>query len=620
MLQNIRDKSQGLIAKAIIGLIVILMAFTGFEAIFNSVNNDQTAAEVNGEEITIPEVNQAVEMQRRQLAQQLGPNFDSSMLDDGLLRESAVNGLIDRMLLLQGAQASGFAFSEQALDQLIVQTPEFQVNGVFDPARFDQTIAQMGYGRLQFRDMLKKEMLVAQLRAGVSGTSFVTEEDIRAFAALERQTRDFAVRTVKATKEGVDVSDDEVNAFYDKNASRFMSPEQVVIEYVELKKQAFVDEADVSEDDLQALYQREIANLAERRRAAHILIEVNDQESDAQAKARIEELRKRIDAGEDFAALAKEASQDQGSASEGGDLGFAGPGVYDPAFEKALYALDQNGVSEPVKTAYGWHLIKLLGVQSADVPTFESLKAKLTEELKAQQADSRFLEASKTLESSAFESSDLAQPAEEMGLKVQTSAPFGREGGEGLTANRQIAQAAFSQEVLEERANSQLIELDPETSIVLRVKEHLVPKQLPLAEVADQIRLQLSQQKASEKAKAEGEKYIADARNGGSSTGNASDWQVIEAANRNQEGVDPAVLQQAFRMAKPEDGQNEYAGIALNDGDFAIIRLDGVNSQATELSEEDLANYRRFLASRVGQQDFLAFRQQLREQADIERR
>lgn len=619
MLQNIRDKSQGWIAKAIIGLIVVLMAFTGFEAIFNSVTHNQTAAEVNGEEITIPEVNQAVEMQRRQLAQQLGPDFDASMLDDRLLRDSAINGLIDRMLLLQGAQKAGFAFSDAAVDQLIVQTPEFQVNGAFDAARFDQVIGQMGYSRLQFRDLLQKEMLVAQLRAGVSGTSFVTDQDIAAFAALERQTRDFATRKFTANPASVAVSDDELKAFYDKDPARFMSPEQVVLEYIELKKQAFMDQIEVTDEELRSQYAKDTANQTERRRASHILIEVNDKQDDAQAKATIEKLRDRLDSGEDFAAVAKEASQDPGSAPEGGDLGYAGQGVYDPAFEKALYALKEGEVSEPVRTEFGWHLIKLTGVQAADLPSFDSIKAKLADEVKAQRADVRFVEASKTLENSAFESADLAQPAEELGLKIQTSAPVGREGGEGITANRQVMQAAFSQEVLDERANSPVLELDPETAVVVRVKEHRKPEQLPLEQVSEQIRAQLVQQKASEQARSEGEKLISDFKSNPSEE-HGSGWQVVEAADRNQDGIEPAVLQQAFRMPKPAEGKPRMAGVTLNNGDFVVVRLDGVNVPEQALSDEEKANYRRFLASRAGQQDFFAYREMLRETADIERK
>ncbi|MGP0173110.1 SurA N-terminal domain-containing protein [Pseudomonas sp. NCHU5208] len=614
MLQNIRDNSRGWIAKTIIGLIVILMAFTGVEAIYTGTSNRNNAAEVNGDTITLNELNQAVEMQRRQLLQQLGRDFDPSLLDEKLLREAALKGLIDRKLLLQGAKDAGFAFSQPALDQVILQTPEFQTDGRFDAARYDQVIRQMGYTRLQFRQMLEEEMLIGQLRAGIGASSFVTEEQARAYASLERQTRDFASFTVKADAAAIKVADDEVKAYYDEHASEFMSPEQVVLEYVQLDKERLFDQVKVTDEELQPLYQSEIANLAEQRDAAHILIEGDD---DA-AKKKIEEIKARIDAGEDFAALAKEFSQDPGSAANGGDLGYAGPGVYDPAFEKALYALKQGEVSAPVKSSFGWHLIKLLGVQSPEVPSFASIRDKLARDYKEQQVEKRFVELSKELEDSAFESADLTQPAQELGLEVKVTEPFGREGGSsGITANRQVLQAAFSPEVLEEGANSSTIELDPSNVVVVRLKQHLKPEQLPLEQVAESIRNHLAQERATAAAKTEGERLLAAVKAGDEKT---QTWARQEAVTRSQEGVEPKVLQTLFRMVKPESKDApSYAGVVLNNGDYVVLRLDGVSVPEGALSEKELAMYRNFLASREGQQDFAAYRKQLQDKADIER-
>ncbi len=614
MLQNIRDNSRGWIAKTIIGLIVMLMAFTGFEAIVTGTSNRNNAAKVNGDTITLNELGQAVEMQRRQLLQQLGRDFDASLLDEKLLREASLKGLIDRKLLLQGARDAGFAFSQPALDQVILKTPEFQTEGRFDPARFDQVIRQMGYTRLQFRQMLEEEMLIGQLRAGLGASSFVTEDQARAFASLERQTRDFASLVIKADSAATKVSDEDVKSYYDEHAAEFMSPEQVVLEYVQLDKDSLFDSVDVTDEELQPLYQSEIANLSEQRQAAHILIEGDD---DA-AKKKIEEIKARIDAGEDFAALAKEFSQDPGSAANGGDLGYAGQGVYDPAFEEALYALKPDQVSQPVHTAFGWHLIKLLGVQGAEVPSFDSLKEKLARDYKAQQVEQRFVELSKQLEDAAFEASDLAQPAQELGLKVQVTEPFGREGGaSGITANRQVLQAAFSPEVLEDGNNSSTIELDPSTVVVIRAKQHLKPEQLPLEQVAESIRGHLQQERASAAAKAEGERLLAAAKAGENPR---KDWSVQEAVTRSQEGVEPKVLQALFRMPKPESKDApSFAGVVLNNGDYVVLRLDGVSVPEAALSEQEVGMYRNFLASREGQQDFAAYRKQLEAKADIDR-
>ncbi|WP_434573189.1 SurA N-terminal domain-containing protein [Pseudomonas sp. Z3-8] len=622
MLQNIRDNSQGWIAKTIIGIIVALMALTGFEAIFQATTNSNDAAKVNGEKISQNELSQAVDMQRRQLMQQLGKDFDASLLDEKMLRDSALKGLIDRKLLLQGAHDAKFAFSEAALDQVILQTPEFQVDGKFSPERFDQVIRQLGYGRLQFREMLAQEMLIGQLRAGLAGSGFVTDAQVLAFARLEKQTRDFATLTVKADPAAVKLTDDEVKAYYDQHAKEFMTPDQVVIDYLELKKASFFDQVSVKDEDLQAAYQKEIANLSEQRRAAHILIEVNDKVTEAQAKAKIEEIQARLAKGESFEALAKEFSQDPGSANNGGDLGYAGPGVYDPEFEKALYALNKDQVSAPVRTDFGLHLIKLLGVEAPEVPTFASLKDKLTRDLKTQQVEQRFVEATKQLEDASFEASDLAQPAQDLKLTVHTSAPFGREGGEGIAANRAVITAAFSPEVLEEGANSTAIELDPETVVVLRAKEHRKPQQLPLETVAGPIRAQLAKEHASAAAKTQADELIASLRDGKTALDkpvNGQGWKVVEAATRSQEGIDPAVLQALFRMSKPESKDKPtFASVTLPDGGVTVLRLNGVNEGAAP-TEEEKAEYRRYLASRVGQQDFAAYRKQLESEADIKR-
>ncbi|MBI6631660.1 SurA N-terminal domain-containing protein [Pseudomonas paralactis] len=623
MLQNIRDNSQGWIAKTIIGIIVALMAFTGIEAIFQaSGNNAQDVAKVNGEQITQTELSQAVDMQRRQLMQQLGKDFDASLLDEKLLRDAALKGLIDRKLLLQGAADAKFGFSEAALDQVILQTPEFQVDGKFNAERFDQVIRQLGYSRMQFRQMLTQEMLIGQVRAGIAGSGFVTDAEVLAFARLEKQTRDFATVNIKADPTAVKLTDDEVKAYYDQHAKEFMTPDQVVIDYLELKKSSFFDQVTVKDDELQAAYEKETANLAEQRRAAHILIEVNDKVTEAQAKAKIEEIQARLAKGEKFEALAKEFSQDPGSANNGGDLGFAGPGVYDPDFETALYGLKQDQVSAPVRSAFGWHLIKLLGVEAPEVPSFASLKDKLTRELKAQQVEQRFVEATKQLEDAAFEASDLAQPASDLKLTVHTSAPFGREGGEGVAANRAVVTAAFSPEVLDEGANSSAIELDPETIIVLRAKEHLKPAQLPLESVAAAIRTQMTKERASAAAKAHADELIASLRDGKTALDQPIDgqaWKVTEAATRSQESIDPAVLQALFRMPKPAaKDKPTFTTVTLRDGSLVIVRLNGVNEAAAPTDEEK-AQYRRFLASRIGQQDFAAFRKQLETQADIKK-
>ncbi|HKM37331.1 MAG TPA: SurA N-terminal domain-containing protein [Thiopseudomonas sp.] len=622
MLQNIRDNSTGWISKSIIGLIVVLFAFTGFDAILGSTSNSNNAAKVNGEEITLDALAEAKNNQRRQLIQQFGQDFDTNLIDESLLSEAALKGLITRALLVQAADQSDFAYSSAAIDQFILQAPEFQDDGQFSADRFDQVIRQMGYSRLQFRKMIEEEMRTGQLRAGIAASAFVTEQEANAFARLERQTRDFAMLSIKPDFDNVAISAEQIEAYYNDHTTDFMTDEQVVVEYIELKKSALFDQVTVDDEQLQELYKAEIANLAEQRRAAHILIEISDDVSDEQARAKADEAIARINAGETFASVATELSDDVGSAQQGGDLGFATQGVYEPEFEDVLYALKQDQISEPVRTDYGWHVIQLLDVEEADIPSFDSLKDKLAQSLKAQEVEQRFVEIIKDLEGLAYESADLQQPAAELNLDIQVSEAFGREGKEGLFANRQILAAAFSTEVLEEGANSLAIELDPETTIVLRVKEHLRPQQIELAEVRQQIEQQLVNEQAIEQAQTTGTALLAslqDSQTPVTQAQETQEWQMVEAAMRDQEGIDPQVLQTLFKMPKPDVDSAKFAGLSLNDGSYVVLQLTGVSDPATPLNADELAQYQQILASRAGQVDFNALMQQLELDAKIQR-
>lgn len=617
MLQNIRDRSTSWISKVIVGLIVVLLSFTGFEAIMSSTSNRNNAAKVNDTEITLDALAQEKSIQQRQLAQQFGADFNMAGLDDKLLNEMALKSLIGRTLLLQAAEKSGIVSSTAAVDSFIVQFPEFQQDGQFDAQRFDQVLRQMGYGRMQFRRMLEQDIQLTQLQSGIINSAFVTAQEAEAFARLERQTRDFSMVEIKPDLNAVEVADSEVEAFYQSSLERYMTPEQVVLEYIELSKSALASQIEVSEEDVRDAYEAAIANLAEQRRAAHILFEAGTEKELAEALEKAQATAGRIAAGEDFAALASELSDDPGSAVDGGDLGFAGPDVYEPAFEDALYALEKGQVSEPVQTAFGWHLIKLLDVQGADIPELADMRDSLLQDVRAGKVEQLFVEQVDALEGAAYEAADLQQPAQELGLQVKLSPAFGREGGEGIFANRQVIEAAFSEEILEEGANSHALELDADTVVVLRVKEHHKPEQLALADVRDGIVELLRVDKAGEQTRVQGEELLTALSEDRAEP--TPDWQRFEAATRMEDSVEPQVLQQVFRMPKPDDGQFSHAGLSLPDGRYVVLRLAGVGTPEEAVAPEQLQALRDILASRLGQGDFAAFTRRLEKDAKIER-
>jgi peptidyl-prolyl cis-trans isomerase D len=626
MLQKMRDNAQSWVAKVIVGVIVLIFALTGWESISRFTSNEQTAAEVNGTVISRMELEQAVSLQRRQLIQQLrqmgNDNFDPSMIDDNLLRASVLDGLIERAILLQGAEDARLRVSEAMIDQLILGTPDFQVNGQFDAGRFDVVIRNMGLpSRMAFRDLVRQELLIAQFRNAFEATAFATPAERLMLARLETQTRDFAVIEIPAQHEVVEVAEEEIREYYETNLQQFMSPEQVVIESITLSRSAFFDQVTVEDSAVEALYQREIGNLAEQRRAAHILLEADGE--DAEVLARAEALRERIIGGEDFAEVAREASEDPGSASRGGDLGFTPRGSFDPDFEEALFALQEGEVSEPVRTSYGYHLIKLTALQAPDLPPLEEMRENLEQELKAELVERRFVEATQELANLVYESEDLQRPAEAMDLEIEVHGPVERSGGEGLTSNPRVMMAAFDEEVLVDGRNSQLLELDADTVVAIRVREHQRPQQLTLDQASAEITDILQYRKATERAEAAAVEAIERIRSGAEAPQDVAaslgqSWTEYEAVSRSSNELPPALLRSVFAMPRPSAGV-VYGQFRQPDGGRWVVELRGVATPQDVEAQAESPMFAQFIAGQTGEQDFNAVQERLRQDADIER-
>jgi len=631
MLQNMRDNAQSWVAKVIVGVIVLIFALTGWESISRFSSDAEKAAEVNGQVISKLELEQAVALQRRQLVQQLqqmgNNNFDPGMIDESFLRTSVLDGLVERSVLIQGAEEAGFAVSDQMIDQLILSTPDFQVNGKFDSDRFDVVIRNMGMpSRMAFRDLVRQQLLITQYRNGYEATAFATPVERKYLADLENQTRDFSVIDVPVgDASAVSVSDEEIEQYYASNAQQFMTPEQVVLNTLTLSRASFFDQVEVSEEAVNELYQREIGNLAEQRRASHILVEVPEDASDADAKARIEAAAARIDAGEDFAAVAADVSDDGGSAREGGDLGYVIKGSFDQSFDDALFALSVDEVSAPVRTSYGYHLIKLTDLKSPEVPTLDSMREQLVQELKSQQVEREFVEASQELANLAHEASDLAEPAAALGLEVETLGPVERLGGEGLAANPKVMNAAFSDDVLKHEYNSELIELDADTVAVVRVKQHMKPEQRPLADVKQEISELIAYDKAEQASAEKADQYIAELKSGELSVDalaqqQEAEWQQYEAVGRSSSEIATPLLRSVFALPKPTAEKAVYARIKQPAGGYWLVALRGVaTAEDVQAEEGSDAQYQQFIAGQSGQQDFSAAQEQLRADAEIER-
>ena len=627
MLQFMRDKAKSWVTFVIVGVIAFMMAITGLETLAPNPNNPEVAS-VNGKEITRAELAQAVDQQRRMLMQQMGEQFDPSLLDDKMLQESVLNSLIDRQLMLNDAESNKMEVGAQALDQLILSMPQFQVDGRFNQDRYQMMVRNYGMSPLQFREALREEILLQQLRAGITDSEFVTRKELEKLNALEHQTRDLSWATleVASVRAAINPSDNEIQAYYDAGQDRFMTPEQVVIQYVDLKKSDISKTIAVSEKEVREEYDLRIKDLQNRSAASAnvsvILIEEGSKRTAEEAQSRAEEIITKLKGGADFAELAKAYSDDPVTSGKGGDLGEVQPGFFGDAFDSAVADLADGEVSGPVQTRFGIQILKVTSRRQQELPSFESLRAEIETSLKQSEVDSLYLQQSRELADISFESADLSQPAEQLGLTIRTSDPFARSGGVGVAADQRIVNAAFSDDVLDLGANSELIEVSPDRSVVVRVKEHMRPELMPLGDVKDSIILTLKNQQAEEQLQNKAKELIASLKSGTDqkqvADENGFEWKAEIKVPRSQSGVPARLLQKAFTMPNPGNGV-VYDTVILPTGNLALIALSAIYPGETGSDDaERLKAVSQFIASDAGRNQFTDYLRSLKQRGKIE--
>lgn len=628
MLQSMRDRAKSWVTIIVVAIIAFMMAITGLESLAPNPNNP-TVASVNGQDITRAQLLQSLEQQRRMLMQQIGEQFDPSMIDEGVFRKAVLQSLVDRALQLQDAQKQGMNIGQEALDRMIVSMPEFQQDGRFDQTRFQMLLRNFGMTPLQFRQMLKEENLLLQLRSGLSASEFVTDGELQNLSALENQTRDMAWLVLESApvREAITPSEEEIQNYYDSNKDSFMTPEEVVVNYIELSKAVLADATRVTDEAISEEYQKRIDTLKAnkgRPKVASILVATGKKRSLEEARQRADEVLAQLAQGKAFAELAKDYSDDPVTAAKGGDMGSVEPGFFGEAFDQAVASLKVGEVSQPVATDYGLQIIKLTAAsQEVKIPTLQELRENIVNSLRRRMVEERFLERSRQLADISFEAADLNQPAEVLDLAIKSSAAFGRNGGEGIANNPKVVEAAFSDDVLNMGANSEVIELSPDTVIVLRIKEHRQPELIPLEKVREQVTAVLKKQKAlvqlQEKASqlvaslgAEGADIQAIAREAGLK------WQEGKAVSRGQAGINRQLLAKAFKMPHPDADRPVLDYAELPNGDVAVIALSAVYPGA--YSSEDRKKMQgmiQYIANSKGRNIYSEYLQSLKNRGSV---
>ena len=621
MLQNIRDNSQGVIAKVIIGLIVAVFALWGVEGIIGGFITTPPIAEVNGEEINELQLQNSVQ----QVLASMGPNANS--LDPGFVEDLALNQLIDEVVLRQTAERSALAISSNRIDRFILNSPQFQIDGVFDPELAVRTMASMGLSAPLYREDLGQRMALSQIANAYAGSNFLTEGELGQLIELQQQTRDFRYIAIPmgARTLGEAISDESIAEYYEQNEEQFREPESVVAQYVVLDQAAISEEIEVAEEELLAQYELESSEYqgAAEKRASHILFDTFDM-SEAEALEQAATAKQRLDDGEDFAALALEVSSDTISAEAGGDIGFTDGTAFPPEVEEALGELALDEVSGPVVSEFGVHLVQLTEDAENEYPPFEEVSARIERDLKSSEVELMYAARLEDLSNLAFESGDLTTISEQIGLPVLTSEAIGRFGGADIFANPAVVDALFSDEVLLDGNNSDVIELDDTRSAVVRVEEFNESYIRPLEEVEAEISVLLRSEMEREAVASLGGE-ILDALESGADLDellaeNELEWTDAAATTRDSIGANPELVQHVFSMPQP-DSAPLHDGIVLANGTYAAVELSAVNPGAIEdVPEDQRRTLADSLATDLGNNDFQRYLQTLREDAEISRR
>jgi peptidyl-prolyl cis-trans isomerase D len=629
MLQNIRDRATGPIAWLVLGLLIVGFSLWGIESYFTTPPNPKLA-EVGDVEITRAELQRAYELRYQRLQALLGENFSHDMVDPNVFRRNVLDELIQAALLEQYADSQRYGVSDAQVLQYLKTIPAFQVDGSFSPEAYRAALAHEGIKAAAFEDNLRSDLEVEQLRAGLLESGIVTPRDLETHWRLDQQKREATVLSFDAARYLAAIVPDEaaITARYERDKAAFLTEERVQLEYVELDRNAMPPAAAPEEELLRALYEAEKqARFArpERRQARHILIQAGGKADEAGAQARANELRAQLDKGADFAALARQHSDDPGSKANGGLLDPVTRGALDPAFEDVLFGLKRGETGGPVRTQFGWHLIRLEKIEAEQVRPFSdpAVRAEILAQYREREVDERFRQMAEQLDELAFEHADSLQPvARKLGLSVQSSGWLTRGGGPGIGAIREVPETAFSDAVLKDKVNSAPVKAGADRLIVLRVSAHEPARQRPLAEVRDEIVNALKQEGAQNRAQAEGQDALASLRRGDALAAVAAAAGVAPGhagfVGRQDDTLAPAVRAELFRMPRPEPGKPSYAGVELPSGGYAVLVLTAVqDGNAAAMSTEDRQAQIQALGGRLAGGEFAAIKREIENDIEV---
>jgi len=602
MLDKMREGSQGIVAKSILVVIILSFALAGVSGYLGT-TSENAVVTVNGEGISQQSVDQAYQNERARLQQQYGEQFDLIASTPGFtqqIRAQATQTLITERLIAQAVAEMGLRVGDEQVKEAIRNMPEFQVDGKFDNNLYLSLLRNNNLAPAQFSANFKTDLVRLQLLESLVDSEFVLPSEVEQAYQLQGQQRVARILNIKSADFMTtdSVSEDEINTYYADNSEQYQNPEQVDVEYILLDAATLAAEVNLNDQDIETYYEQHADQYqrVERRKVAHILVEGESEEAKNKAQAILDELK----AGADFAELAKTKSDDVFSAKNNGELDWFERGVMDPAFDESAFSLTTNTpLSDVVKSEFGFHIIKLIEAQENSTLPLDEVKSKIEVALKNEKIKDLYDNLYQRLSEVSFESPDnLEEASAEVDVAIKTTGFFSADNAPSVVDDRNVLNQVFSEDFRAEGLNSEIIELNDSQAIVVRVKAHKEAAIKPLAEVSEQITLQLEEQKAAAAAQQFVEALMAKLDAGESVAAELADKDIAFTEPltlaRYSRDHDVQVIQRLFQLAKPEAEKVTRDYVVTAQGDFAVIELSDVvdvdNAETNEQTKTQLSS------------------------------
>ena len=617
MLQTIRDKFTGWIAIVFIGLLALTLVIS-FGNMEQTPLQDNVVITVNDKEITLFEFQEEFSNKLAEFQDLLGDEVPEVL--EQTIKESAGEDLIIRVLLLDYLSNNGYRVSPEYVAELIRTNESFQLGGVFIRENYEAILASQGVSVDQFENDLRLQLEINQLRRGLIETAFMTNAEFTQFIELQMQERSGQMLIIDSSrfKDQVNVDPSEVNDYYQNNIDLFQSDEELDVEYLEINIEDVAQQVQFSGDEIRDYYENNLDRFVsnEERKSSHILVAIDEDTTDEQAAELIKEIQTKLET-ETFEELAKQYSDDPGSAAQGGDLGWAETGLFVPEFESALFSMNVGDTSEAVKTDFGYHLIRMDDIKPGQQQAFEDIEYELELEYSRLLAEEELFELADQMADLTLQSyNELSTVAEKMSLKKSNLDAFTRTGSTFLHQDPEMVNILFSPGSIELGENTPLFQIG-DSVIVARAKAHRLPSTRDFVEVQGDIQGFIMNQEAMKLANdyADGLKNDESLVFGDLSQDDGiqvEDFQILRNSTNYSRGLSDAI----FSLKK--DLINEEIVVFSELEKVYLAKVSSVDTGNLSLfSDQERSDAKSDLSEQYGSQDLDGLAQSLRDNAEV---